>query len=77
MWSINITKADNGFVLEYYCEETETNRQIAVEDPADGDETITTQKMLWEIMEHFSLFGSKHDKVRVKVVRRDNAEKDL
>ena len=77
MWQITISKADNGFVLEYYDEETETNRQIAVEDPPDGDETVTTQKMLWEIMEHFSLFGSKHDKVRVKVVRRDSEEKDL
>ena len=68
MYQITITKADNGYVLRYYDEETEQERLISVEDPANGDEAITTQKMLWEVMEHFGLFGNKHDPVRVKIV---------
>jgi len=80
-WKITITKAVNGYVLSYHESTTEDDqidiRRIVVEDPDSGDETITTQKMLWEVMEFFNLFGSKHDPVQVKIIRRDNNEKEI
>ena len=79
-WQITIRKAENGFILSHPVElddGKEDTNFIAVEDPSDGDETVTTQKLLWEIMEYFSLFGSKHDEVRVKIRRVDKNEKEL
>lgn len=70
-WSIRITKADNGFVLDYDEEIEEgvyRRTHIAVEDPEDGNECVTTQKLLWEIMEYFGLCGDKHQNERVKVI---------
>ena len=81
-WEITIKKADNGFVLSYPVELREDSQQsvtrhIAIEDPEDGDETITTQKLLWEIMEYFGRYGSKHDAVRVRVIRQNQDGKEI
>lgn len=70
---LTITKAINGFVLEYYDEDCECDRFISVEDPSDGDETITSQKLLWEIQEFFGIFGDKHN-VKVRVIREKNGK---
>ncbi len=77
MWQITITKADNGWVLEYPSDvEGELEpRYLAVEDPPDGNEVKSAQKMLWEVMEYFNLFGSKHDSERLRVIReKDHKE---
>jgi len=77
MNDLKIIQSDNGYILEY-TDYDEVNkplkRFISVEEPPDGDETITTQKLLWEIQEHFTLFGSKHDLIRIRVIREKNGK---
>ena len=70
MYQITIIKADNGWVLEYPSDvEGELEpRYLAVEDPEDGNEVKTAQKMLWEVQEYFSLFG-RYEEERVWVIR--------
>ena len=79
--NLNITRADNGFVLDYYDEETETQRHIAVEDVSQNEDCISdarlTQKLLLEITEHFGLWGSKHDSERCYVVIKDQMGKEI
>ena len=77
--SLIIKTADNGYVLEYYDPEIKEKRHIAIEDLDEGKDCISdarlTQKLLFEIMEYFSLFGSKHDTERCYVViKKQNGE---
>ena len=60
---MTITRAVNGYVLsfdeELVSESDEgvyTTKFISVEDPEHGDELITAQKLLWEVMEHFAIY---------------------
>ena len=69
MFQLTIVKADNGFVLRYFNEEMNEDRFVSVEDPPDGNEVETAEKMLWEVIEFFGLQGSKHDPERIKVTR--------
>lgn len=62
-WAMTITRAVNGYVLsfdeELVSESDEgvyTTKFISVEDPEHGDELITAQKLLWEVMEHFAIY---------------------
>ena len=73
---LTIEQADNGYVLSY-SEITEHSglvetRYIAVEDTDYKEDCVSgarlTQKLLFKIMEHYNLFGSKHDAERCYVV---------
>ena len=78
---LTIHLAENGYILSYYDEELKDWCFIAVEDTDPKKDTISdarlTQKLLWEIMEHFQLFGSKHDEERCSVVLRDKEGKEI
>ena len=71
-WSLRITKVDNGFVLSWDEEADEDHiipRSLVVEESAHHEfsEIDAMQRLLWEVMEHFGYYGSKHDKKRLFV----------
>jgi hypothetical protein len=58
-FSLNISKADNGYVLSYWNvldNGTIRKSYIAVSERDDGDEAECTERMLWEILEHFGVY---------------------
>ena len=81
---LKIISADNGYILTYH-EEIEKGvweeRHIAVEDVEQGKDCISearlTQKLLFEIIEFFNLFGSKHDTERCYVVLKDQKGNEI
>ena len=78
---LTIKQADNGFVLSYFDEEMKETRHIAVEDVADGLNSISdarvTQKLLYEICEYFSIFTSKHDEEQLQILVVDKNGKEI
>ncbi len=80
---LNIKTADNGYILEYYDPEIKEKRYIAVEDLEKGKDCISearlTLKLLWEILEHFGIYGSKHDeeRIHVSVINQKGEEVEL
>ncbi len=78
---LTITQADNGYILEYYDPEIKETRHIAVEDLDKGVDCISnarlTQKLLFEIMEYFGIFGSKHDEEQLRIVLEDKNGKEI
>ncbi len=58
-WEMKIIRGTNGFILQYWTElDNGTYRPefIAVEDPPDGNEAVTAQKLLYEVLEHFGIY---------------------
>lgn len=43
--------------------------EIVVVADDDGDELESGERLLWEVMEYFGLYGSKHDAERLRIVR--------
>ena len=58
--SLTIVKADNGYILGH-----EDGQSVYEESHEDDLETF--QKVLWEVIEHFGMLGSKHDEKRIRV----------
>jgi hypothetical protein len=82
---LTIEQSDNGYVLSYN-EITEDNdlpvtRYIAVEDTKPDSDIISdarlTQKLLFEICEHFGIFSSKHDAEQLRIVIEDKNGKEI
>lgn len=71
---LTIEAVANGFILTSSTpiDGTEANKTVIEidEDIQDEDESDTkaTQKLLYAIMEYYGLVGSKHNKMRVRVV---------
>jgi len=78
---LTIQLAENGYILSYYNEELKDWCFIAVEDTDPKKDTINdarlTQKLLWEIQEHFQLFGTKHDTERCYVVIKNQKGEEM
>jgi len=74
---LTIEDADNGFVLRYEDADTKSERFIAVEDDEHASEARNGRKLLWAVMEHFGMFGSKHDDERIHVVIKDQELKEF
>ena len=76
-----IENADNGYILTYYDPEIKETRHIAVEDLDKGVGCISsarlTQKLLWEIIEFFGIYGSKHDEEQIRIVLEDKNGKEI
>lgn len=72
MWSIKITRVDNGYILEWEEDSSEPgetiyHKHVIQED--ESDELFHHEGLLWQIMEYFSFGGSKHDPERIRIVR--------
>jgi len=70
-WSLKITKADNGFILEAISYNPEDKIKKAdveyVIEEDNQDELKLYQRLIWEVLEYFGAPSSKHDR-RIKVV---------
>jgi len=78
---LNIKQADNGYVLSYYDGEIKETRYIAVEDLDNGVSCISgarlTQKLLFEICEHFGCFTAKHSEEQLQIMVVDKNGKEI
>jgi len=73
-WKLEITKVENGYLLEYPDEDSEGNyiRKRMVLEEDEKDELKSNENLLWQVMEHFGFYGSKHDKERIRITREKN-----
>jgi predicted house-cleaning noncanonical NTP pyrophosphatase (MazG superfamily) len=71
MWSITITRGNNGYKLtwEEDAEDGTTLQQEEYIEDDELDELKSGEELLWRIMEYFGFGGSKHDPERLRVVR--------
>ena len=70
-WTLEITRGDNGYKFRWWDELDDGScvwHEEYIEDD-EMDELKSGEEMLWEVADHFSLGGSKHDAERLKIVR--------
>ena len=70
-WTLEITRGDNGYKLRWWDELDDGScvwHEEYIEDD-EVDELKSGEELLWEVADHFSLGGSKHDAERLKIVR--------
>jgi len=81
-WCLLIESANNGFIL--HCAEVDAEgipyyRKQVIEDKGDEYSNLkTAQQLLWDIMDYFSIYSSKHNKYNLKpmIVDERNIEVD-
>jgi len=67
---LTITQGDNGFKLGWH-EEVEDGQRVWHElyfEDSESDSLLSMQHVLWEVLEYFGMYGSKHEE-RLRVVR--------
>lgn len=67
-WSLKITLARNGYILEGTHDGSGLPFTEVIEDD-DKDDLKSHEELLWLVMEYFNFQGSKHDRERLQVVR--------
>lgn len=67
-YKLVIEKADNGYALF----DGEENKLLAVIEDDYKDELKSAEELLWEVLNYFGVFGSKHDPERIRIVREKN-----
>jgi len=77
-WSLEIRKAENGFVVKWW-EELENDKwnelvRVFEETGEDEDELDAAEALLYFVLEHFDLRGSKHDQRRITIDITDKRE---
>ena len=72
---LSITSVENGFMIQGRFGENDYESTVVVADKEDDWNALATvnftsaEGLLWEIIDYFSLGGSKHDKYRIRVVK--------
>ena len=72
MWSLEIIRVDNGYILTAPDYDGLGMAEWVIEDGEDtaGLINLTSgENLLWEVMEYFGFGGSKHDGERIRIVR--------
>ena len=72
-----IERAENGYVLSWYNEETTNNYIVVEDDDTQNNEARLAQKLLIAIQEYLGLLGSKHDEERCYVELRNKEGKEI
>lgn len=74
-YGIEIEKVGNGYIIKDLFED-ETGPRMFVVEEFDGEypELTAGQKLLWYIIDHFNLQGTKHDPVRLKAILEKQGE---
>lgn len=68
-WFLKIEKVDNGYVLITNGDGEGPESRMALQE--DGEDPMkVNEEVLWEVMDHFNMSGSKHDKERLRVTRQ-------
>ena len=68
-WECSIRKANNGFIIAF----TEENiaKEVVFEIDDSEDENLSEkkafQKLVWDLMDYFAVYNSKHEKHRLAV----------
>jgi hypothetical protein len=72
-WVLRIEKVENGFIASYRLdEETTLNKEVFQDDGTD--DLKSGEEMLWFVLDHFGIGGSKHDPERIRIVREKRDE---
>lgn len=64
-WYLKIVRTQNG----YYCTQNGSEFMDHVIEDSEEDGLKSHEELLWFVMEHFSFYGSKHDKERLRITR--------
>ena len=65
-YAIEIEKVANGYILTDLSGEV---KKTVIEEPEDDAWDVKAgQQLLYAIMGHFNLYGSKHDEFRLRVI---------
>lgn len=83
-WSVKVTKADNGFVLEWEEEYDEgdntfTKRIVCEEETnllSPEEDLVSVKKMLDTVLDRFGINYSKHNKKNIVVEIRENKDEN-
>ena len=70
-WTLEITRGDNGYKLRW-ADELDDGSCVWHEEYIEDDEADklkSGEELLWGVMGHFSLGGSKHSPERLRIVR--------
>ena len=80
-YAIKIKKVLNGYLLTGHFGEYTVRNDMVISERADetiseNPELVAGYEMLWEVLEYFGLYGSKHDaeRIRVVIVKREADE---
>ena len=78
MWSLEIERVDNGYLLTASDQEGDGPSTWVIEDDDEGGFVNLTsgENLLWEVMDFFNFGGSKHDKQRIRIVREAGDDYD-
>jgi hypothetical protein len=78
-WECNIKKVQNGFILtrldQEDMEDTVENKDYVFEykeDITEDHDLEAVQRMLYELLEYFAIFYSKHNKKNIKIEIEEN-----
>ena len=75
-YELNVKRVANGFILKYDEELDEGTKiiteQIVEEDDTASGELEAAKRMLWQVLDHFALGGSKHDTKRIVICYRND-----
>jgi len=76
-WKLEIKKVSNGYILKGRNSETEILMEKVIEESnIDLPELNAMQNLLWEIMEYFAIFNSKHNPYHLNVKIEKNPAKE-
>uniref|UniRef100_A0A6H1ZHL5 Uncharacterized protein n=1 Tax=viral metagenome TaxID=1070528 RepID=A0A6H1ZHL5_9ZZZZ len=78
MWSLEIERVDNGYLLTASDQEGDGPSMRVIEDGDEGGFVNLTsgENLLWAVMDFFNFGGSKHDKQRIRIVREAGDDYD-
>ena len=77
-WKLNITRTDNGYLLEFIDTNDDgepISKKHVIQDN-EQNELKSHRELLWEVVEFFNFQGSKHDKERIRIVIEKQNEED-
>ncbi len=69
-WKIEIKKVDNGYICKMNCGEGVYEKAIEQSEKFDTEEETEQdcmRRLLYEVMNFFAVFNSKHNKTRLEV----------
>ena len=69
-WSLKITRVHNGFILRYPGGQIEVVQTEFSEYPGDDPTDLSRiEELLWTIIDHFDLGGTKYSRERIRIIR--------
>jgi len=79
-WGIQIKKADNGYLLEFWDKAGErptVDRLVCEDCEYDPNKLGAEKDVLHHVLEHFGVFWSKHNRRNIKIEIVEKEEDDV